>query len=1213
MVPMVLGSYVLLEFVAGVPAFLATSPFSVVTVLQNVTALLSGASLVMVAGITGWPLSAFRHSDAKSGKAALAWVPFSLFLAFIVTTGVGGAIHLRTDIEETWRSQRSELRAITMLKVRQFAGWYMERDADAHLAAESDFVQGPLESYLDGGVNPAHAKELHIWLQALRGGANYSALVLYDKAGQVRMALPEDALPDADPPIPVPQPSAHPSQSPMIFRQAGGETYFAHWVPIRSKRSGKSLGYLELRTDPAKVIIPLLDFWPNQGSSAATFLLHRKEYPSVHGESGQDDPHVEILAGRPGAKPSQVPSRLLADRYDGFLELQNKDAFPVLASLAPIPGTSWEILVQIDQFEILGPVRKHAILNFLFLLGIAVATALAFRGWLRDREQHRLRVQIEASRERKVLEDRLDLLMRLGSDILFLLNPEGDILDANARALDTYGLPVEAMRGKPIKTFRTVEETPGFEEVFRCVREGHSTLYETVHRRGDGESFPVEVRLRPVTLGEQPYVAAFIRDITEQRRKSNDLLRLNRLYATLSQINQAILGCGTPEDLFRQIARILVETGQFRMAWIGLEGTGLEAASAADPLQSHILIRSGLPRMEMAQERRALAAGDAIILNRLDGPDNPVSWLDAATCNGIASAAGIPIKLGNDFYGGLVVFAGEAGFFGKEEVHLLDEAARDVAFALHQFEKDEVRKRAEAALRENEKFLTQAQEVGMVGTYSFDILGNRWVSSPFLDRLFGIPPDHPRTMESWLDLIEPGYREGMKAYLEAVVREGSPFDREYPIVRYGDKEIRWLHGRGEMVPGKSGSALRMVGVIQDITQRVTAEQERRELEGHLQHVQQLESIGILAGGIAHDMNNVLAAILALASIQAESAGPGSTLAKAMDTIIKASNRGREVVRGILFFARRKQAEVSDLDLNAVARDISQLLSYTTLKRITLQMDLDPDLGTIRADEVAIAHALMNLCVNAVDAMPGGGTLLIRTGSGPGGAIELEVKDTGDGMTPEVLSRAQDPFFTTKGPGKGTGLGLAIVSSTMQAHDGEFVMTSKPGAGTSATLRFPESRKVRGEVRHEPVPLPFQMGRAFRILLVEDDPLVQVTTSELLNVLGHQVEIAGNGLEALDSLERGNTFDVIILDMNMPVLNGAQALPRILTLRPDQNVIVVSGFLDSGIAALLDDFPSVLPLEKPFTIRDLESKLSILSKPGTPIHTQPSLPPTWGEP
>jgi len=242
---------------------------------------------------------------------------------------------------------------------------------------------------------------------------------------------------------------------------------------------------------------------------------------------------------------------------------------------------------------------------------------------------------------------------------------------------------------------------------------------------------------------------------------------------------------------------------------------------------------------------------------------------------------------------------------------------------------------------------------------------------------------------------------------------------------------------------------------------------------------------------------------------------------------------------------------------------------------------------------------MNLCVNAVDAMPGGGTLLIRTGAGPGGAIELEVRDTGDGMTPEVLKRALEPFYTTKPAGKGTGLGLAIVSGTMQAHDGELLMTSRPGVGTSAVLRFPESRKVRVGVLHAPTPLPFQVGRAFRILLVEDDPLVQATTSELLTVLGHQVEVAGNGLEAIEWLEHGNTPDVVILDMNMPVLNGAQALPRILKLRPDQNVIVVTGFLDAGILGILADFPSVVTLEKPFSIRELEAKLSILSGSGAP--------------
>ena len=1200
MVPTALSSFVLLEFVAGVPDFFSVSSFSVASALQFVTALMAGTGLVMAAGVTAWPLSSFRQEAPRSGNATLAWGPFFLFQVGIVIAGLAGAIHFRSDIKETRRSQRSELRAIASLKAHQLADWYLERDADARLAGTSDIVQGPLVRYLDGTMGAAHDRELHSWLQALRGGTNYSALLLYDRAGRTRLALPGDAAPDTPPPAAFLQYPEESSPTPLIFGQASGGAYFAQWIPIKHRGGGKPLGFLELRTDPEKTVIPLLGFWPNPGSSAVTFLLHRKGMGAAQGQGGAQGPHLEILAGRPGATPSQVPADLILNGHDGFLELQDPRGIPVLVSLTPVPGTPWVVMVQIGQFEILGPVQTNAVRDYLFFLGIIVALALAFRAWLRDREQERLGIQLATSRERKVLEDRLDLLMRRGSDILFLLDPGGSILDANARAVETYGLPVEALRGKPIKTFRTAGEAPDFEEAFRVVRDGTSTRYETVHQRGEGIPFPVEVRLSSVILGEELFIAAFIRDITEQKRKANELLRLNRLYATLSQINQAILGCGTPVELFELVARILVETGQFRMAWIGLHTPGLEAACAFDSLRAPDLLGAGLPRLDLARGGQALAAGDTIILNRLDGPDGRVPWHGAASSYGIAAAAGIPVQLGTDSFGGLVVFAEEEGFFGQEEIHLLDEAARDVAFALHQFEKDEVRKQAEAALRENEKFLTQAQEVGLVGIYSFDILGNRWEASPFLDRLFGIPPDYPRTMESWLDLVEPSNREAMRVYLEGVVREGMPFDREYPIVRHEDSEIRWLHGRGEMIPGDSGASLRMVGVIQDITLRVSAEQERRDLEGHLQQVQQLESLGILAGGIAHDMNNVLAAIMALASIQAGSADPGSSLAKAMDTIIKASNRGREVVKGILFFARRKKAEVSDLDLNAVVRDISQLLSYTTLKRVGLQMDLDPDLGTIRADEVAIAHALMNLCVNAVDAMPGGGTLLIRTGQGPGGSIDLEVRDTGDGMPPEVLKRALEPFYTTKPAGKGTGLGLAIVSGTMQAHDGELLMTSRPGVGTSAVLRFPESRKVRGGVLHAPAPLPFQVGRAFRILLVEDDPLVQATTSELLNVLGHQVEVAGNGLEAIEWLEQGNVPDVIILDMNMPVLNGAQALPRILKMRPDQNVIVVTGYLDAGIQAILAEFPSVVTLEKPFSIRELEAKVSMLSGPGAPF-------------
>jgi CheY-like chemotaxis protein len=403
---------------------------------------------------------------------------------------------------------------------------------------------------------------------------------------------------------------------------------------------------------------------------------------------------------------------------------------------------------------------------------------------------------------------------------------------------------------------------------------------------------------------------------------------------------------------------------------------------------------------------------------------------------------------------------------------------------------------------------------------------------------------------------------------------------------------RLIHARGPKVAA-------FIREIKDRRRR--AHEEHLALQAHLVRAQQLESLGMLAGGVAHDMNNVLAAILGLASIHAESAPAGTPLARAMATIVKACNRGRDVVKGILFFSRHNLEKVSAVSLNAVARDVSQLLRYTTLRKINLKLNLAMPLPIIQADEVAVAHALMNLCVNAVDAMPYGGSLLIRTGIDPRGRVELEVRDSGDGMSPDVLQRAMEPFFTTKAPGKGTGLGLSMVYGTMRAHGGDLVLWSRPGVGTRALLRFPAPVAAEPEAAPESAPAIRREARvSLSVLLVDDDPLILSSTQELLESLGHRVEAVGNGLEALAWLEAGHEADLILLDMNMPVLPGSQALPRILGIRPDQKVLVVSGYLDAEARKLVQAFPGVLAIEKPYSSAEFNRAISTLfaSNPST---------------
>ena len=377
-------------------------------------------------------------------------------------------------------------------------------------------------------------------------------------------------------------------------------------------------------------------------------------------------------------------------------------------------------------------------------------------------------------------------------------------------------------------------------------------------------------------------------------------------------------------------------------------------------------------------------------------------------------------------------------------------------------------------------------------------------------------------------------------------------------------------------------------------------EERRDQEIQSQHTQRLESLGRLSGGIAHDMNNVLAAIMAVTSslLAKPKLDPATT--EALGLVLQASVRGRDLVKGLSQFVRKELESIAVLNFNDLVQREYDLLRHTTLSRVAFSLDLDPNLETIRGDASHLGNALMNLCVNALDAMPNGGQLSFRTRNLGQGWIECQVIDTGEGMPPEVAAKAVEPFFTTKARGKGTGLGLSSVFGTVQSHRGTMAITSRPGEGTTISLRFPTAAAPLelNQVMAEPDSNALSVKS--RILLIDDEELLLETSRLMLEGLGHLVETAASGMEGLRVLGNGNLPDLVMLDQNMPGLTGMETLVRIRLLHPQIPVLMASGYLlDSDLAALARD-PRVLILFKPFSRDELERKLAeVASKLLTP--------------
>jgi PAS domain S-box-containing protein len=367
--------------------------------------------------------------------------------------------------------------------------------------------------------------------------------------------------------------------------------------------------------------------------------------------------------------------------------------------------------------------------------------------------------------------------------------------------------------------------------------------------------------------------------------------------------------------------------------------------------------------------------------------------------------------------------------------------------------------------------------------------------------------------------------------------------------------------------------------------------ERKRLERGLLQAHKMDSLGSLADGVAHDMNNILGAVMSLASSIRMSAHGDPELVEDMDAMVKACERGRNLVRSLLDFARQDLPEARVFNLNTVVKDQTSLLGRSLPTGLQLVTDLQSDLANITGDPGALSRALLNLCSNSIDAMETRGVLTIRTRNTDGHQVEVIVEDTGCGMAKEILDKALDPFFTTKQKGKGTGLGLPIVYGAVKAHRGHMELDSAPGKGTRIVLRFPASEQVLPDAATKASESAISETPGLRVLLIDDDELIQKSVSAQLRRLGHQVTIASNGHEALMKLDAGLEVDLAVLDITMPILDGAATLPHLRRLRPNLGVILATGKVDDATHALARAYCDVRLLPKPYSLGELRNEIA----------------------
>ena len=519
------------------------------------------------------------------------------------------------------------------------------------------------------------------------------------------------------------------------------------------------------------------------------------------------------------------------------------------------------------------------------------------------------------------------------------------------------------------------------------------------------------------------------------------------------------------------------------------------------------------------------------------------------------------------------------------------------------------RREAERVLRESEERLRLAPEVTMVGTWTNDLQDDRLVWSRELEKIFGLSPESfIGTEEAFFELIHRDDRGAVREVFDRCKQDQALFETEFRY-SHGGTETRWMLVRGRGFVDDAGNPSRLVGIGIDVTVQ-------KRTEEKLRHTQRLESLGILAGGIAHDFNNLLVVIMGNANIASGMISACHPARAPLEEIELASTKAASLTRQMLAYAGRGHVETNRLQVSTIIRDIERLVRSVISKNVELQIDLTADLPLIKADGGQIQQVMMNLVINAAEAIPEEcqGTVWVRaytqflnetaieSGAGErplaaGNYVTIEVEDTGVGMDEATRARIFEPFFTTKFLGR--GLGLAAVLGIIRAHKGALRVDSTPGMGS----RFQVLLAAESAEQNEKPASGATAGRDLRgegvILVVDDDASVRCLAGDILDTYGYSVLLAEDGYTAVE-LARGCSVPpaLVVLDLSMPGMSTSQTIEQLRFVRPDLPILLSSGYDEGEVLPRFNHERLFGFIHKPYTPAQLAEKVKAVMTEGS---------------
>lgn len=675
------------------------------------------------------------------------------------------------------------------------------------------------------------------------------------------------------------------------------------------------------------------------------------------------------------------------------------------------------------------------------------------------------------------------------------------------------------------------------------------------------------------------------------------------LYIALAECNAALARRGTIDQLFGRICEILVTSGKMRLAWIGVvdDQTGLfepvGAYSAEQGFDYSVVIsasaRADDPTGQGAMGR-AFREDRPVWIDDFTSDERSLSQSGRALDQGWHGAAALPIRRQGEPFAVLSMYTDEVGFFDESARALLSDMASQFSLAIDTLDAEDSARKAQESLAMSERRFRAMFETAPLGIALMDTAEGWFLA---VNRMFETIVGWSATelsAKTWQEITHPDDLGGDWEYAERFIAgeiPGYQFEKRY--IRSDGKPV-WVNMTIARFSMPGSEAEQHLCMIEDIT-------ERRALENQVHFAQRMDAIGQLTGGVAHDFNNLLTIVI----------GSSETLIEQLDNpqqqklaelILQAAEHGGELTRQLLAFARRQPLMPRPFDINALLGSMAPLITRTLGANLHFSIESREGELPAFADPAQTEAAILNLCLNARDAMPNGGRLTISTAEVhlseeqarlrgdalPGDYVQIRVSDTGSGISPGLRDRIFEPFFTTKEPGRGTGLGLSMVYGFVQQSRGWLDLNSEPGKGTHFSLYLPAAEA-------DTIALPDDEGQMVErgtenVLIVEDNEMVLDHARGLFESLGYRVLVASTGAEAMAILERQEDIDLLFTDIVMPGgMNGRQLGEQAVARWPSLRVLYTSGYSEDALSEdgrLLED---VTLLSKPYSKRELSEK------------------------